>query len=146
MNSTEYNIAVAETLDVLSHTNPEYVQKIPDEVINFLQKNAQEDYKTELNYEDGIENLKLKQKTREILAFIYRNYLCDTREKMKYDKKLMENEKSYQNEIKKIYNDEDLFKNKKNKDNNSEEKKIIEIKNESIIQKIISKIKRIFSK
>lgn len=146
MNSTEYNIAVAETLDVLSHTNPEYVQKIPDEVIKFLQKNAQEDYKTELNYEDGIENLKLKQKTREILAFIYRNYLCDTREKMEYDKKLMENEKSYQNEIKKIYNDEDLFKNKKNKDNNSEEKKIIEIKNESIIQKIISKIKRIFSK
>ena len=145
MVNTEYSEAMAETLDLLSHMQVAEIEKIPEDAIEFLSDNASKNYKPKINYEDGIENLKLKPKTRAILALIYRNYLCNDDERKAYNQRLTENEKIYQQQLKKIYNSEDLFKDKQ-KTIAIENAMLRPVKNENIIQKIINKLQKLLSK
>ena len=141
MVTEEYSEAAVEVLGIIDALEEEEQSKIPKEIIEFLEKNKSETYCPDIDYFDNIETLNLKEKTRQILAGIYLDYLCNEEEREEYTKKLKENEIKYQEELKQIYNTDNLFNNKKNNDNQTTE---LIIKKETLFNKIIKGIKRLF--
>lgn len=106
----EYSEAIVEVLELLKHTEKELVDKIPHKLIEFWNKIASSNYKANINHSEKIENMNLKQKTKALLGMIYRNYWCTPEERKEYDIILKENEERYQEECRKKYNPDDIFK------------------------------------
>ena len=92
MASLEYKEAVTELLNILENTDEELVEKIPAELIVFWEENKSEEYIPELDHNLSLEEMKLKTKTRQLLAMIYYNYLCDADKKKEIKKIIKENE------------------------------------------------------
>ena len=155
MVSSEISEGISETLDILKHMEKSYTDKIPKNFMNFLEKNKSTNYVPNLNHSQKINEMNLKEKTKDILAIIYMNFWCTSQEKADYVKTLDENEKKHQSEMLKKYNPDDIFKkSEKPQQIQQMQEKIIEneVSNdasmveykESILNKFIKKIKNIF--
>lgn len=148
MFSNEYGEAAVEVLDILDNTNKADVDKIPKNFIKFLVEIASEDYKVNLDHSKLISEMNLKEKTKEILGFIYINWWCDKKDKENYIKQIKELEIKRQEEIREKYNPNKIFENKnKIKEHTVQNKKatMVEYK-ESILKKIWNKILSFFNK
>lgn len=146
MREIEYSEAAVEVLDILNHTNKEDVARIPQSFIKFLTNISSKSYKVKFNHEQPINGLNLKKQTRELLGFIYITWWCDKEEREKY-KKLIQESNIKNEEIKENYNINEIFKNRKqNQEQKISENKMIEptsmieYKKESVFRKIINKI------
>ncbi len=151
MVSQEYSEAIAETLDILEHTDKNDVNKISKKFMDFLRENTSKTYKVNLDYSKRIQDMNLKEKTIGILSVINKKYWCDDEERKIFELKLKENEKKYQNKLRMKYNPNNVFKNKNTNPNYIdkeyfEEKSFIEYKEKSFLQKIFEKIRNLFRK
>ncbi len=148
MIDVAYSEAATEVLTILEHTEIEEVNKIPKNFIKFLKENSSKTYKTDFDFSKPINELNLKQKTQSILAIIYLKYWANEEEKKAFKKRIKENEEKYQQELKKQYSTDNLFKTKKgiieNFENQTQKNLLPEVKKENFIQKIINKMKKIF--
>ena len=142
MVSVEYSEAAVEVLGILEYLEDIDKNKIPNEIIEFLENNKSNTYNPEINYGDEIENLNLKQKTRQILAGIYIDYLSSEEEKKEYINKLKQNEIKNQEILKEKYNIDDIFK--KNEISKEQVVELTIVKEEKWFIKIINRIKEIF--
>ena len=80
MINNDYQEAMVEVIYVLQHSEDEIIRKIPMNIITFLKENASATYSyspSMTENEININNIKLKSKTRAILASLYRDYLCN---------------------------------------------------------------------
>lgn len=152
MREIEYSEAAVEVLDILNHTNKEDVAKIPQSFIKFLTNISSKSYKVKFNHEQPINGLNLKKQTRELLGFIYITWWCDKEEREKY-KKLIQESNIKNEEIKEKYNVNDIFKNKKEKqehkiiqNENVMKTSIAEYKKENIFKRVLNKILSFFVK
>ena len=147
MISVSYSEAAVEVLDILKHTNEEDVNKIPKKFIEFLESNKSKTYIAKLDHTKTIKEMDLKPKTHALLGLIYFKYWANEEEKVDFKKRARENEIKYQEELREKYNTNNLFRNQKetivNK-NTKQETSLKIVKNETFIQKIISKIRKIF--
>lgn len=145
----EYKISVTEVIDILNYLPEKMTCKIPKKFWEFLQKNSIEEYKPNFDYSQGLDNINLNNKTKKLLAMIYRNYMCTEEEKIEYDKILLKNEEKYQKELKKKYNADNLFKKEKVENNivtnENEELQLIVIK-DNIFTKLINMVKKLIRK
>ena len=144
-----YAEAISETLDILEHTKKEDVDKISPKFMEYLRNNASPNYISNLDHSKKISDMDLKQKTKVILAIIYRKFWCDDEQKIEFDKKIKNNELIYQEELREKYNPDNIFKNKNNsseivQDNISNETAIVKYKEKNFIQKLFDKIKNLF--
>lgn len=148
MVSVAYSEAVVEVLDILEHTKKEDVNKIPKKFIEFLENNKSKTYISNLDHTKTIKEMNLKPKTQALLGLIYLKYWANEEEKIEFRKKAQANESNYQKELNEKYNPNNLFKNKNavniEKNETIQQTSLVEIKKETIMQKIISKIKEIF--
>lgn len=147
MVSAEYIEAATEVLAILDNTEIEEVNKIPKKFIKFLKDNCSKTYKPNLDYTKPMNELNLKSKTRALLGLIYIKYWANEDEKKKFNKKIRVNEEKYQEELRKKYSTDNLFKNKEKiikQEITQEETQILVVKNKTFIQKIVEKIQRIF--
>ena len=113
MVNERYSMAMAETLHYLKGISKDDVEKIPNKFMTFLKDNASQDYKCEFDYTRPLNELNLKSETRGLIAMICLNYWCKTEEqKNNFKEHLNKNEKQYQEEIRKKYNINDIFKKK----------------------------------
>lgn len=96
MISKDLSEGISETLDILSHMDEIYIYKIPAKFREFLEKNKSNIYKPNLDHSKKINEMNLKNKTKDILAIIYLNYWCNSQEKNEYVKILNNNEKRHQ--------------------------------------------------
>ena len=113
MISVEYKEAISETLDILRHTKKEDVDKIPPRFMEFLKENASKTYKPNLDHTLKIDEMKLKSKTKAILAIIYEEFWCNNKERIEFNKKLRDNEIVKEKELREKYNPNNIFKVKK---------------------------------
>lgn len=150
MREIEYSEAAVEVLDILNHTNKEDVARIPQSFIKFLTNISSKSYKVKFNHEQPINGLNLKKQTRELLGFIYITWWCDKKEREKY-KKLIQESNIKNEEIKEKYNVNDIFKNKKEKqehkiiqNENVMKTSIAEYKKENIFKRVLNKILSFF--
>ena len=133
----EYRQALFEVYKILENTDEEIINKIPEKFIKFVKENMDTNYKFEL--EKGKELIKqnLKDETKQIIALIYKDYICD--------------EKEHEKEVINDYNinfnrNKELEKEGLQKENNIEniEKSLLEIKREKWYKKLINKILKFF--
>ena len=150
MREIEYSEAAVEVLDILNHTNKEDVARIPQSFIKFLTNISSKSYKVKFNHEQPINGLNLKKQTKEFLGFIYITWWCDKEEREKY-KKLIHESNIKNEEIKEKYNVNDIFKNKKEKqehkiiqNENVMKTSIAEYKKENIFKRVLNKILSFF--
>lgn len=83
----EYGKAAVEVLEILSNTNEEDVKRIPKNFIEFLKENVESNYAVNFDYSKKIDELKLSEKTKELLGVIYINWWCGENEKKEFRRK-----------------------------------------------------------
>lgn len=147
MVSKEYSEAIAETLDILEHTQESDVEKISKKFIDFLKENRSNTYKPKLDYTKSIKDMNLKNQTIGILSIINKKYWCNDQEREAFEEKLKQNEIRYQKELNEKYNINKLFKDKGlKKVANTNITDLTEYTEQKWYQKIFGKILKIFRK
>lgn len=150
MVSIDLSESISETLDILNHIDKTYVNKIPKTFLEFLERNKDTNYISKLDHSNKLNEMDLKEKTKNILAIIYMNYWCNAQEKEKFVNLLNENEIQKQKDLRDRYNPDNLFEKQEYKteeklvmEESQEQSAMIEYQ-ETIFQKFINKIKSVF--
>lgn len=145
MVSLEYSEAMVEVLDILDNSDDAIYEKIPKHLIKFWQKNKSSTYKPKLDHSKPINEMTLKDKTRDIITMIYLNYLCDDIERENTIKDIRLNEQIYQEKLREKYNPDDIFKKRKQVKEEENIKDLVVVKaKESIFTKIINFVRKAF--
>ena len=147
MVTKELSEAAVEFNIILEYTSEELKNKIPKKFLDFLQSIQSKTYKFEYDKTKKLDEQKLKPKTRGLIALVYQDYICNEAEKEEYIQKSQKIIKQIEENKREKYNPNDIFKDKKieNDKDTTNTVEIVEYK-ESIIKRIIRKIKNIFTK
>jgi len=145
--SEEYSKAVVEVLNILERLPSKEVDKIPKKLLEFFKKVALEDYKPQLDFSKNLNEIELMEKTKDILAMLYRNYWCSEEERKEYDILLNENEKKYREELEEKYSVENLLKKYSySKQENTNNYVPLVIEKEKFYIKVLNFIKKLLGK
>lgn len=152
MVNEKYGIAMAETLHYLKGISQDDINKIPDNFITFLKNNASQNYECKFDYTRPLKELNLKNETRGLIAMICLNYWCETEDqKNSFIEHLNKNEKKYQEELRKEYNIDDIFKKKefipkveKTTENIDKNRLPVQAERENIFKRVFNRIMKIF--
>lgn len=122
----------------------EMKSKISNSFINFIENNKSNTYVSNINPKIPLREQNIRKETKEMLGIIYRDYLCSNEERIDLLQEENEELAKLEFEKRKLYNPDDIFKKKDLKENIiKKEVGMIEYK-ESIIKRIITKIKSLF--
>lgn len=146
VGTNEYSVAITEVLYILKYLPKDMTANIPTNFLNFLNENSIPDYKHDFDLSKGLDNVRLKHKTKILLAIIYRNYICSEQERLDYDKILLQNENEYQIKLKEKYNTDNIFKETKTSDDNNNDINQLVIYKKSYFTRIKDFIKKILRK
>lgn len=148
MVTKEYSNALVEVLEVLKCLDEDDRKKIPSDIIKFYEDNKSTDYEFHFDSSKDLTEQYLMNKTKEILAGIYIDYLCENeREKKSYQDKLKKIENRYEAQKSKEFSYDDIFKNNKLTQVDSEkEKSLVVVKKDSLFARILKKLKSLFTK
>lgn len=111
MVTKEFAEASAEINEILKYLPKEEVEKIPSKLREFFKEVSSKDYVTNINPNMPLDKQQIKEKTKDIIALIYRNYWCSEEERKELDQKLIENDKKFEEELREKYNPDNIFKN-----------------------------------
>ena len=135
--------AYSEVLEILNYISIQDYNKIPKEKIEVFEKLSNKEYKFSYNPKVSLDENNVSNITKTIIAILFRDYWATEiqREKIiakqNYDRSILDEEK------RKIYNSDNIFK-KYNQENIIEnEFALVEYKG-SIFKRIINRIKNIF--
>ena len=143
MLSIEYKSSISEVLDIINNMEDIYREKISTKFMEFLVKNQNENYINHMNTNFEMNEQIKGKKTKEILAIIAYNYWYNEEQREEYKKRLKENEEIHQQELRKLYDTDNLFKrNRESEDTNNMQ--IMVVQKKKWYQKIFEKIKDIF--
>ena len=146
---SEYRIAATEVACILDYFSEEFKANIPTNFLKFLNEQAIPDYNPNFDFSHGLDRLELRNKTKALLAMIYRNYMCSEKEKVEYEKNLKQNENTYQIELREKYNPDNIFQKDKKEYNtlNNERDTVQLVKyKESKLIKFINWFKKLFNR
>ena len=146
--SENYKKAFVELEAVLKCLNYDDYNKIPKNLINEIEQNKDKEYKYEYNETLEYYKWNFLAETKVLLYNIFKNYLATEKQMEDLRKKELIEINKLEEEKKKKYNTENIFKNSELKNSQQEKKdkecnKIIKYK-ESFIKRIFRKIKSIF--
>ena len=133
MVTKEFAEASAEINEILKYVPKEEVEKIPSKLREFFREISSKDYVTNINPNMPLDKQQIKEKTKDIIALIYRNYWCSEEERKELDQKLIENDKKFEEELREKYNPDNIFKNNVT----TTKKEEPEIKEEKIEQSLV---------
>ena len=142
-----YPKAYTQVLEILKYMPTDDVNKIPKELIETLKNKKDNNYTFTIDEDQDFSKLKILNETEAIMVNIFRDYwsspeqYAKIRAKQQYDMQIIEEEK------KKKYNVDNIFKDRKetNIEYTNNNVQMIEYK-ESILKRIITKIKNLFTK
>ena len=142
----EYEEAFSEVDKIFDLMPIELLSRIPSKLKELIKENKSTLYKPNIN--EPFEDCKLKDETLVILALTYRDFLCSAKEKQELLIRDTNKIKEFEDELRKKYNPDDVFKNKRNiqepLENTTTE--IVKYKEKNFIQKLFDKIKNMFKK
>ena len=142
----EYSEAAVEVLDILNYTDEKDLEKVPQSFIRFLSDISSRNYKVKFNHEQPINSLNLRDKTKELLGFIYITWWCDENELEEYKKVLYINKLKDKKEGE-VCDINDMFKNKRENQNHTiikNESIMTVYKQENLFKRITNKILHFF--
>ena len=133
MVTKEFAEASAEINEILKYMPKEEVEKIPSKLREFFREISSKDYVTNINPNIPLDKQQIKEKTKDIIALIYRNYWCSEEERKELDQKLIENDRKFEEELREKYNPDNIFKNNVT----TTKKEEPEVKEEKIEQSLV---------
>lgn len=116
-----YEKALAEAFAVIMKLEFSDIQKIPDEFLNTLKNNMDQEYYTTLNIDEEYIDNKLSEDTKGILGLVYRDYLTDESERKELVEGENKSEEEYQEVLRDMFQSDLVFKNN---DTNEEKKEV----------------------
>lgn len=137
-----YEKALAEAFAVIMKLEFSDIQKIPDEFLNTLKNNMDQEYYTTLNIDEEYIDNNLSEDTKGILGLVYRDYLTDESERKELVESENKSEEEYQEVLRDMFQSDLVFKNN---DTNKEVKQEVRmIKQEELkwYEKLKIKIKK----
>lgn len=140
--------AYSEIDEFLSLLTKEQIKKIPLKLREFFKEEKDKEYKKQIDSEIPIKDQNLKSETLAIIAMLNLQYWCeDEQEKERLKKVYAQNEKIYQEALQVKFNPDNMFKQRTS---NVETKKVknteMVVYKESIIKRILNRMKKIFRK
>ena len=150
MVTKEYSEASVEVLGLLGELAEEDYNKIPKSIIKFLEDCKSETYNPNIDFSAPIEEISLREKSKEILASIYMHSLCPESEKEEFLEQIKLNTEKKQEELRKKYNPDDIFKNKtveksyQNETSPDDTSNITVAKEKNIFIRFLDKLKSLF--
>ena len=135
-----------EILEILKYMDEVYVDKIPKKLIEFFEENKEKNYSFKYNNAVELEKQNLNDNTLALLAMLNLNYWCESEEhKKELIAKYNDNEQKHQEELRKKYNLDNIFKRgnqeKSIEENIVKEEVAMVAYKDSILKKFIKKIK-----
>ena len=133
---------------IISMMPKEMKSKISNSFINFIENNKSKNYVSNINPKVPLREQYIRKETKEMLGIIYRDYLCNDEERInlihqeKWELEEIETEKREKYNLDNIFKKNNINENDKGKSTKTEVS-IVEYK-ESIIKRIIIKIKKLF--
>ena len=137
-----YPKAYKEVLEVLKYVPQESVDKIPEEMRNMFKIKMDETWNFEVDINKPFEEQELLEETKAIFANIFRDYWATP-----YQKERIEAQEKYElekieEEKRKIYNPDDIFKKNKVQKDEEEPKEYennlpVEVKKENFFKRLI---------
>ena len=140
----DLNKRLVEVEYILKKLDDEYIKKIPQEIWDYIEENKDKNYV--FNYDDNktLIEQKLNIDTISILTYINMEYLLGEEQKKEMIEFLRKDETIAEQEKAKLYNPDDLFKNKKQ--SQEQETSLVEVKIEKWYEKMFSFLKNIFKR
>lgn len=135
--------AATELIKIITFLPEEYQNRIPKEEIQYLNSLKDEKYITKINKIEDITAENMLDETRKYLAYIFINYLSTGEEREEYESILKENETKYQKKLEEKYDIQKIFEKRKN---DNTEKALIIVKEKTLFEIILEKIKSLFKK
>lgn len=147
MVTKDIKIAYSEVLAIINLMEEKYKNKIPNSVLQIFKDEKKENYNPVINIEESFLNQNLQRETLVILAILNLNYWCENeQEKIDLLKEYAENDKIKEEKLRKMYNPDNMFKNKNTgRISENENKQLIEYK-ENMFKKLWNKIKIFFKR
>ena len=147
----KYKKALSEVNIILAHTEKEVKDKIPEYFIQYIKENMDKNHRIKIQNNKELLEQNIMLETKQIIALMYRDYICtkDEREKLirqekeKYKKIEKEKQEKYKIDFKKIAQRK-TQKNIIDKVKTKEKSSLIERKEEKWYNNIIDKILKIF--
>ncbi len=148
MITKEFSEEVSELNKILSYMPSEYVEKIPEKLRVFFKNVESKTYIPNIDPNKPMDKQDIKEGTKDLITVIYRSYWCTKEEKEMLDKILIENDRTYEKELREKYNPDNLFKNKTTQNIKEEihEKSLMIPENKIWYQKALRFISDLFRK
>ena len=144
--TNDYSKIFTEVDEIFAHLPEELLNKVPAKIKKEVKENKDTNYKFEYDETKELKNQKIYEQTKDFISLIYIIYISRKAERQRLIEICKENDIKNKKEKEEKYAVENLFKNKLQKNNKSEEIALQEIKKKNIFSKIIEKIKNIFKK
>lgn len=151
MITKEYARAYTEVIEILKYVPEEDVNKIPKEKLDFYKNNMDTEYDYKIDTTKEFENQELSDKTKAILANIFRDYWATPYQKERIEEKEKNDIKKIEEEKREKYNPDNVFKNtnqksvdkviKEESETEKNDNLPIEVKKESFFKKLINFLK-----
>lgn len=149
MENIEYSNSLYQINEILKYMAPNLKARIPKKVISYFENNKSQEYNWTIDKSLPLERQDLLPTTKELLTVLYKDFICNDIERVELEKTLSNNELKYQEELRKKYNPDKIFKDRQKLteyvEAQTKSTEIVPYK-ESFFIKIISKIKLIFHK
>ena len=101
MVTNEFADASSELIEILKYLPQNEVEKVPQKLRSFFTKVANKNYVTKIDPNKSMQEQDIKEKTKDLITVLYRNYWCNEDERTSLDKKLIENDKKYEEMLRK---------------------------------------------
>ena len=113
MFEKKYARAYTEVLEIISYFPREEYLKIPKERIQFYKSNMDPNYSFKINPLIDLSCQNISCEANAIIITLFRDYFANEEQKIKIKERLQLNQNKKEEEKRKIYNPEDLFKQRK---------------------------------
>ena len=146
MVTKEYARAYKEVMTILSYVPKSDVDKISQEKLQFYELNMDKTYEYKIDETKEFEKQKMSNITKAILANIFRDYWATPYQKEKIEEKEKMELHKIEEDKRKKYNPDNIFKNRTIEKNVSNNNLNIEVKKEKFFKKLVEFIKNIIRK
>lgn len=137
-----YPKAYKEVIEILKYVPQESVDKIPDEMINVFKTKMDKSWNFIVDINKPFEEQKLLEETKAIFANIFRDYWATPYQKERIETREKYELEKIEEEKRKIYNPDDIFKKNKVQKDEEEPKEYannlpVEVKKENFFKRLI---------
>lgn len=145
--------ALVEVEAILNELGLDEYSRIPDDVLDFVTENKDNNYTWKYNYNESLENQNLSEYTLEILSYINSSYLLSEEQKNLMDQIYELNDEEDRSKLNsiaeiKVRDIDEIFEHNKERPNNANEPNLPALigEKENIFKRFINKIKNFFTK